>query len=161
MKKVFGAITNADLFLSGASLVCLVIITFTGVIARYIFNSSYVWGEEAMLSLIIWVIWFGGSALFRISSPVSIEIIVDLLPKIFQIIITVFSWLVGIALLSFLLRQSVNFVELMFNTKRVTPVLYIPKALVYSCIPISCFLMIINMTYRTYKTLRGAGKSEG
>ena len=154
MKKILRYIVNADLFLSGISLVCLIIITFTGVISRYVFNTSYVWGEEAMLALIVWVVWFGGSAAFRHGNPIRIEIVVDMFPKRIQKIFSVFICLISTALLLYLLLRSISFLELMYNSKRVTQVLHISKTLVYSCIPISCILMIVNMIHKTFISLR-------
>jgi len=154
MRNKIWYIVNADLLISGTALVFLIIITFTGVISRYVLNASFVWGEEAMLALIIWVVWYGGSAAFRYGNPIRIEIIVDMFPMRVQRIVTGIICLTSTVLLSYLFIRSIYFVELMYTTKRTTQVMYISKALIYSCIPISCVLMIINMICKTFITLR-------
>ena len=153
MKRIWRFIINADLLLSCTALVCLVIVTFTGVFARYLFNAPYIWGEEIMLALIIWVVWFAGSAIFRCGNPLCVEIFVDLLPKRIQKIITALICLTSVVLLTYLFIQSINFVQLMYRTSRATQVLRLPRWLMYSCIPISCALMIINMVSRAFTAL--------
>jgi len=145
-KKVFFFFKNLDLLLAGICFIVLVIVTFSGVLMRYLFSKPFVWQEEIQLWMFIWITFFGGSAAFRTRSHVGIEIIVDLLPesmqKAVQILISTFLVMV----LGYLCMQSWLLIQQFLRTNKTTSMLSIPAWLVYSAIPIGSVLMIINNT---------------
>lgn len=160
MKKLLAHIVRIDLYISCTALAVLILITFTGVITRYFFNAPYTWGEEVQLTLIVWVIWYGASAAFRYGNQICVDMVVDLFPQKVQKVIEIIIFLISAAMLVYLLSQSITYVAQLARTSRTTEVLHISKALIYSCMPISCALMILNYTYATWRdVILGQGKT--
>ena len=145
-KRTLDRILSIDLYIAIATLSALIIITFIGAIMRYAFNSPFAWQKEIQIGLIIWSVFFGGSAAFRMGNHIAIDIIVDRFPekvkKLFEIVI----YVIVIVVLAYLLFCSYKMVVQLSQGNRVTDILYIPKQYIYLCIPISCFLMIVNYT---------------
>lgn len=160
MKKILRHVVRIDLYISCTALAVLILITFTGVIARYFLNAPYTWGEEVQLALIVWVIWYGASAAFRYGNQICVDMVVDLFPKKVQKVIEIVIFLIAAVMLGYLFSQSVTYVSQLARTNRTTEVLHIPKALIYSCMPIGCGLMILNFTYATWRdVILGRGKT--
>ena len=70
-------------------LVALVVCTFLGVFARYLFNRPFNWLEEMQLAAMVWISFLMAGVCFRRGGHVAIEIIVDSLPERAQRVIEV------------------------------------------------------------------------
>lgn len=158
MKRVGKFLINVDVIISCLALIILIYVTFSNVILRYCFNSPYQWGEEVQMILIVWLIWFGGSAAFRTGNQICVDMILGLLPKGIQKMVGVVIYLLSVAVLLFLVKQGISYVAQLASTNRVTETLHIPRALIYSCMPISSFLMACNMTWAEIQEWRGGNK---
>lgn len=158
MKKILHFIANLDLYIACTTLVVLILVTFTGVISRYCFNAPYTWGEEVQLFMIVWTIWFAGSASCRYGQQICVDMVVDLFPKGFQKVLEVVIYFISVALLFYLFRQGISYVQQLYKTNRTTEILHISRALIYSCVPLCSLLMIINTTYATYQSIFGKKK---
>jgi len=58
----------------------IVVILFTGVVTRYVFNAPLFWGEEVTILCLIWLTFLGGAVLVRQDKHVTITIFTDMLP---------------------------------------------------------------------------------
>ena len=155
MKKIGKVLINLDLIISCIALAVLIWITFSNVILRYFLNAPYQWGEEVQMMLIVWVIWYGGSAAFRTGNQICVDMVLGLLPKTFQKVVNLVIFLISVAVLLFLMKQGFAYIAQLASTNRVTETLHIPRALVYSCMPVSCLLMVFNMGYAFVKEWKG------
>ena len=158
--KLLKALANIDLVISCSCLALLVFITFTNVILRYCFNAPYQWGEEVQMLLIVWVIWYGGSAAFRTGNQICVDMILGLLPKPVQKAANIVIFALSFAVLLFMFRQGMAYILQLFSTNRVTETLHIPRGFVYSCMPVGCLLMLLNMTYAFFRDLRKGDSSD-
>ena len=158
--KLLKSLANIDLVISCSCLALLVFITFTNVILRYCFNAPYQWGEEVQMLLIVWVIWYGGSAAFRTGNQICVDMILGLLPKPVQKAANVVIFALSFAVLLFMFRQGMAYITQLFSTNRVTETLHIPRGFVYSCMPVGCLLMLLNMTYAFFRDLRKGDSSD-
>ena len=59
-KKIKNIILNLDLYIAGLSFAVIVLVTFCGVLMRYVFHNPFVWEEEVQVGLFLWVVFFGG-----------------------------------------------------------------------------------------------------
>lgn len=55
--KRLKSLLNLDLLVASISLITLIIITFFGVLMRYIFNNPFVWQQEVQLWCFVWVVF--------------------------------------------------------------------------------------------------------
>ena len=83
-KSVIG---NLDIIVASIALIVLIIMTFAGVIMRYIVGQPFTWLEEVQLFCMVWIVFAAGGAAFRTGSHVAIEMVVEMFPKNIQKII--------------------------------------------------------------------------
>ncbi len=146
MKKysIQSILKNLDLIIAGIAFTAIVVVTFGGVIMRYIFNSPFVWQEEIQVSLFVWVVFFGGSAAFRTHSHVEIAMVYDALPRKGKKILSVLIFICVIFTLGYLCIKSFDLVKMFHTSNKSTSVLSIPSDVLYAIVPVCCALMIIN-----------------
>ena len=58
----------------------VVVVLFSGVVMRYVFNAPLFWSEEICLLGLVWLTFLGGAVLVRQDKNVSITVFSDLLP---------------------------------------------------------------------------------
>jgi TRAP-type C4-dicarboxylate transport system permease small subunit len=154
-EKMLYRVLNFDYFISGASLLVLIAVTFVGVIMRYFLNNPFMWGEEVQLWCFVWVVFFGASAAFRTGSHVAIDVLVDFFPKSIKKIVEVFAYLLVMAVLLYLLIHGTSLINQLASTGRTTNILKVNYSVVYSALPIGCVLMMISHTVSTVFALLG------
>ncbi|MCL2618084.1 MAG: TRAP transporter small permease [Defluviitaleaceae bacterium] len=149
--KLADIFKNLDLIVCGASFVVLVAITFSGVIMRYFVVRPFVWLEEVQIWMMIWITLFGASAGFRMNTHVSIEVLVSMLPRFVQKLLSLVVYIVVFLSLAYLMYQGLALVNQFHEMNRTTSVLRIPSAIIYSSIPIGCVLMVVNYTVYSFR----------
>ena len=141
---------NIDLVIAGFTLGAMILFTFIGVLARYVFNRPIYWGEEFQLLCIVIIVFFGAGAGFRTGSHVAIDFIVDLLPWKVQRTIVIIMYAFSMVIMVYFFVQSSMFVRQMFITQRITNILRIPFYVIYSAFPLGCLLVIVNYSIATF-----------
>ena len=152
LKVVF---LNLDLVLTSAVLTILVGLTCISVFSRYIFFRPIVWLEEVQLWCMVWLVYLGAGAVYRNGGHIAIEILVESFPKKVQRIIAAAVNVLMVFILLFLMVQGGRLVGQMLNTGRATSYTKVPYALIYSAVPVGCFLMICNMLAALYQLWKG------
>jgi len=146
---------NIDIIGAGIGLVLLVFLTLGGALCRYLLDSPFTWMEEIQSMLEVWVVFLGAGYGFRVGAHVSIEILVDALPKKIQKVIDPLIAVVVIGTLSYLLYQSIGYVNLFIRSERVSSYLQIPYKYIYVIVPVCCGLMIANYLFVVIKKMQG------
>jgi len=59
----------------------IVVVLFSGVVTRYLFNAPLFWSDEICLLGLLWLTFLGGAILVRQDKNVSITIFTDMLPR--------------------------------------------------------------------------------
>ncbi|GHS85720.1 hypothetical protein AGMMS49957_02420 [Synergistales bacterium] len=140
-------IFNLDIVVASISLVLLIILTFGGVIMRYLVGRPLTWLEEVQLACMVWIVFAAGGAAFRTGNHVAIEMVVDAMPKKAQKIMEYLIGVVVVLVIGYLFIQSIGFVKLFISSGRSTSMLNIPYALIYGVAPVSYIIMIISYFY--------------
>lgn len=153
--KYLKKLMHIDLVIACICLALMVFIVFSNVILRYCFNAPYQWGEEVEMLLIVWVIWYGGSAAFRTGNQICVDMVLGLLPQKAQKVVNVIIFILSFFVILFMFRQGLSYVLQLHDTNRVTETLHISRAFVYSCMPAGCFLMLINLTIAFIREMKG------
>ena len=150
--KILG---NAEAYVAGVVMVALVLATFLGVFARYIFNKPFNWLEEMQMAAMVWVTFLMAGVCFRRGGHVAIEIVVDSLPEKAQRVIAILIAAVVYFVLVYFFVSSVKFIQLFIKTGRKTPILQIPYTYVYGVGPVGAVLMMISYTVMLVQKIRG------
>lgn len=152
--------SRVDVVITSVCMILMVILTFVGVIMRYVFNSPIVWQEEAQLALIIWITFYGGSYAFREKSHIAIDIVVEALPIWLQHVVMTGIYLVTMGILAFMLQNGWQLLGQFLAMKKLTTSLRIPSAWIYSAVPVGLGLMMVSATLNMIQDI-GEWKTRG
>lgn len=150
-KSPWHVLGNLDLYFMVILLACLIVLTVGGVLKRYILRNPISWLEEIQALLFMWITFIGGSAAFRYASHVSIEILVDSLPKKIGGLIERFDVLLQLLILGYLCYQEFTYYFQLISTGKVTNLLRIPYSVAYLALPIGGVLMLVSMLWASYQ----------
>ena len=150
-KSPWHVLGNLDLYFIVILLACLIVLTVGGVLKRYILRNPISWLEEIQALLFMWITFIGGSAAFRYASHVSIEILVDSLPKKIGGLIERFDVLLQLLILGYLCYQEFTYYFQLISTGKVTNLLRIPYSVAYLALPIGGVLMLVSMLWASYQ----------
>lgn len=154
MKKLTHILKNIDMVIAALCLCALIVITFASVLSRYLLNAPFAWTEEVQMMLIVWAVFMGGSAAFRARAHIAIEVLVDALPPGVQTVVRYLSDAVVLVVLCYIGYQGLGYIGRQISIGRVTSILKIPGAFIYSIIPIGSLFMIVNFVMAEYKEFR-------
>ena len=60
--KASAILMNIDIVVASIILAILIVLTFLGVVWRYIFNAPFTWLEEVQTSCMVWIVFAGAGA---------------------------------------------------------------------------------------------------
>ena len=122
----------------------LSIVTFSQVIARYIFQAPLSWSEELARFLLLWLAMMSAAYAFKIKAHFALHFTVNYLPRRIQKLISIFvSLLVIIFLLGFI-YYSFKFV--IGVRGHLAPALQIPMEIPYSACIVGGLLMLFYVS---------------
>ncbi len=156
--KALSFLGNLDILVAALVLAILVVLTFLGVIWRYVLSAPFTWLEEVQMACLVWIVFAAGGAAFRTGNHVAIEMIVDLMPKKMQKIMNIVISVVVVAVVGYLFYQSIGFIQMFLKSGRSTSMLKIPYWLIYGIAPVSFILMIISWFYSLYTGVKSEAK---
>ena len=147
---------DLDIIVAAAVLSVLIVLTFMGVIWRYLFKAPFTWLEEVQLACMVWIVFAAAGAAFRTGNHVAIEMIVDMMPpkiqKVMEVVILV------VAVIGYLFKQSIGFIQMFLRSGRSTSMLKIPYAGIYGIAMVSYIDMIISYFYSLAKGVKSEAK---
>lgn len=147
LKTIIG---NLDILVASIALIILIVLTFSGVIMRYIVGKPYTWLEEVQIFCMVWIVFAAGGAAFRTGSHVAIEMVVEMFPQSVQKVIGYLIDVIVFAVIAYLFWNSFGFIQMFLKSGRSTSMLKIPLAFQYAIAPVSYVLMIISYFYAKY-----------
>lgn len=156
--KMLSFLGNLDIVVAAAVLAILVVLTFLGVIWRYVLSAPFTWLEEVQMACMVWIVFAAGGAAFRTGNHVAIEMVVDLMPKKIQKVVEILISAVVVIVIGYLFWQSIGFIQMFIKSGRSTSMLKIPFWLIYGIAPVSFILMIISYFYGIFTGVKSEAK---
>lgn len=156
--KVLSFLANLDIVVASVILAILIVLTFLGVIWRYIFNAPFTWLEEVQTSCMVWIVFAAAGAAFRTGNHVAIEMIVDLMPEKMQKVMNVLISIVVVVVVGYLFVESIGYIQVFLKSGRSTSMLHIPYAVVYGIAIVSYIDMIISYFYSMITGVKSEAK---
>lgn len=151
-------LANLDLMIAGMVLAILIVLTFAGVIWRYFLGKPFTWLEEVQTACMVWIVFSAAGAAFRMGNHVAIEMIVDLMPKALQKVMTILISVVVVAVLGYLFDKTIGFIQIFLRSGRATSMMKIPFWLIYG-IAIPAYIdMIVSYFYSIWKGVKSEAK---
>lgn len=121
------------------------------VFGRFVLNYSYVWAEELSRVLFIWLVLLGAGLGSLNNEHVSVTFFKDLAPPPVRRVFGILSALVIYAVCACIL---LGFQHLVSGYVSITPLLKIPKTLLYSAMPVMAVLTLIANTIFLFQLLK-------
>lgn len=154
----FYCLANLDIALASIVLAVLIILTFAGVIWRYILSRPFTWLEEVQMACMVWIVFSAAGAAFRLGNHVAIEMVVDLLPKVLQKVMTVLITIIVVSVIGYLFHKTVGFIEVFLRSERSTSMLNIPYWLIYGIALPAYIDMLASYFYSIWKGVKSEAK---
>ena len=151
-------LANLDLMIAGTVLAILIVLTFAGVIWRYFLGKPFTWLEEVQTACMVWIVFSAAGAAFRMGNHVAIEMIVDLMPRALQKVMTILISVVVVAVLGYLFDKTIGFIQIFLRSGRATSMMKIPFWLIYG-IAIPAYIdMIVSYFYSIWKGVKSEAR---
>jgi TRAP-type C4-dicarboxylate transport system permease small subunit len=121
----------------------MAVLVIANVVARYVFNHSFIWAEELSRYMMVWVGFLGSGLVLRVGAHIAVDVFQDLLPRRAAQALRAGVVVVLAAALLAMLWLGGRYVEFAWGQE--TPVLNWNFGLVYLAIPIGALLMLVHL----------------
>lgn len=121
-----------------------ILVVFSQVTSRYVFNNSLTWAEEMARYLQVWVVFLAAAAAIRTGSHISVDYATHNLSsryKKFLSIIVVFLTILFLCIVT--VYGFKLFIKIYHSTQR-SPAMQIPMFVPYLAIPVGGFFMLVE-----------------
>jgi tripartite ATP-independent transporter DctM subunit len=138
-----------------------IVILFSGVVARYVFNAPLVWSDELASILFLWLAMLGAVLAFRRDEHMRMTACVGMLSSPARAVLDTFATCAALAFLLLIARPACNFAAEQIAIT--TPALEITDAWRAAALPVGTILMALFAVLRLANTssLRTLGLSVG
>jgi TRAP-type C4-dicarboxylate transport system permease small subunit len=135
--------------LAGVLLVASVSLNFVNVIARYFFNASIYWAEEAMLFLMVGCVFLGNGVVAWSGRQIRMDVIVTMMPEKVREALNLASELVFIATATLIVVFAWPVIRDLYNfdqrSQSAEVPLFIPQALIPIGLSLMALLVIVRL----------------
>ena len=146
MKKFLQKYDKFEEYLLIGSLVFNVLLIFSQIFMRTLFNYSLSWTEELSRYIFIWQTWLGTSIALKYKQHIRVEILINIFKKAKnKKILEISVNLIWIAFSIFLLYAGTLLCKSMIARNVLSSGMRIPLVFVYSCLPISSLIVLIRL----------------
>ena len=146
MKKFLQKYDKFEEYLLIGSLVFNVLLIFSQIFMRTIFNYSLSWTEELSRYIFIWQTWLGTSIALKYKQHIRVEILINIFKKAKnKKILEISVNLIWIAFSIFLLYAGTLLCKSMIARNVLSSGMRIPLVFVYSCLPIRSLIVLMRL----------------
>ncbi len=139
-------------------LAAMTLVTFSQVVARYVFNTGAVWALELTQYLFAWLVLFGMSYGVKVGSHIGVDAFVRKMSPSMQRIVGIAAALFCMCYGAIVFIGSWNLVDFTYMLDIESEDLPIPQWAPYLILPIGFGLLFLRLTQVTYRILRGRQK---
>ena len=157
MKKIMN---NLEEYLLAVFMPLMCLIVFTNTVGRYTGLLSLPWAEEAARYLMIWMVFLGIAAAAKKNSHFAVEVLFLITPKVIHKFARTFILIMVVFFNLIVAGLAVKFVMNLERMGQVSPSLAIPMWIMYSAIPLGCFLMAVRSIQYFAKNFRATWNPE-
>ncbi len=133
----------------------MVLVTFSQVVARYVFNAGAVWALELTTFAFAWLVLIGVSYGIRRSAHIGVDAFVRLFPNPVQRFFGLVTVGAGLLYAGIILTGAFEYVGKLYKIGIGAVDLPIPRWIPYSVLVLSMVLMILRLLEAGWQILRG------
>ena len=136
-------------WIMAAMLLVQLVILFAGVIARYFFNSPFIWSDELASLLLVAITFLGGYSALVVGKLANVTMVVDRFsPGVQRVLITIRNLMI-IAVCVVISKNVIDMMGKPVIQKQVSSVLRMPMKYVYVVMPVSFLMMAFHSLVNT------------
>ncbi|HPC70702.1 MAG TPA: TRAP transporter small permease [Treponema sp.] len=137
----FNIVHIALVYLAQILMILMVLIIFTNVVLRYVFNSGLMWSEEVALLLAVWFIFIAMSIGVKQDLHINISVLPQKILKPF--VLTLLNKIKNIVVCLIAVVMLIDGWKLVqFTMTSIMPATKLPAGYLYAILPISAVIMI-------------------
>ena len=125
------------------------LVVLAQVIWRYFLHHPIVWSEEFARFCMAWITFLGSVIACRSDSLSRVDIVLVALPEKARKVLFVITDVLMLVITVILLRYSITLLNQPGTTQQISAALRLPMNLVYLCMPIGFFGIILQIVIRT------------
>ena len=133
----------------------LTISVFAQVIFRFVLKSSLAWTEELAIYCLVWLTILGAAYAMSLKAHIGVTFFTDLFPLRIRQGFFILATLASIVFYFILIIQGYDLMNQ--GMKQLSPVLAIPMGYIYAVIPVSGFLLVVNLIAVFVKEFKTGG----
>jgi C4-dicarboxylate transporter DctQ subunit len=133
----------------------MALVTFSQVVARYVFNTGAVWALELTQYLFAWLVLFGMSYGVRVGAHIGVDAFVKKMSAPVQRVVGIAAALLCMAYGAIVFIGSWNLVDFVYVLDIESEDLPIPQWTPYLILPIGFGLLFLRLTQVAYRIIRG------
>ena len=142
LKKIWN---NLEEYMVITLLTLMVILIFSQVVMRYVFQNSLAWSEELSRYLFVWLVWIGASYAAKESRHLKIEAFINLFSGKTKQKIRFLALIIFFAFSVYFAWQGSILIIKLFIAGGVSPAMRIPMYYAYASVPVGSGLMAIRL----------------
>lgn len=155
LARAYGVVLNGAGFAGGLAAWLAASLIIAAVVARYVFNYAIVFSAEYATYLVCFIVFIGASYTMRIRRHVTVDLVVNRLPKRAQEWLAVIQLVLCVLFSIAFLAHGINLVKTAFEFGTVSiTVMATPLAYLYLLIPIGFLLFAIESLIQLYGRIR-------
>jgi len=153
LQKIVHILHRAEEGLLAFLLAAMALVTFSQVVARYVFNTGVIWALELTTFLFAWLILMGMSYGIRIHTHIGVDAFVRIFNPPIQRLLGLVAIIAGLLYAGMLLFGSWEQVSLMFEIDMESEDLKVPLWVPLSVLIIGFILMIVRLLVIAWRVL--------
>ncbi|MDQ3460590.1 MAG: TRAP transporter small permease, partial [Deinococcota bacterium] len=127
-------------------------LSFYQVITRFVFGHPSVWSEVAARSIMIWFVFLGCAAAFRMGAMIAVELVYRLLPR--RLLVPVYSVVTLLTFLALVILAWQGYKMTLRVQLQALAGIWISIAWVYAAIPVGAAFCIVAVLARFVEVVR-------
>jgi len=160
LDKLFNGLRSVLFWFSVTAMSVMLVVIFSQVVTRYIFNYTPEWSEELARYLFVWVVFLGSALIMGESGHLAVQFVPNhfkgtAVGKALEVIIN----LSGYVFILILLFQGAKMTRVM--TFQTSPGMEISMSWIYSVIPLSAVLMLLYLARDTVRIVKSFSGPKG
>ncbi len=159
LERPFKQVLAVVRVLLGVLMLTAIAINFVNVVARRLFNEPIMWNEEALIYIIVWMVFMGAALVSWDGRHLRMDLLSSSLKGGWGKAVNAFAVAILIALCGYVIVHSYGVVAMFSETGQVSIAAENPMTLPHIAIPIGFVLMLVGELIRLRWHLAGAPAS--
>lgn len=157
MRSTLGKIED---IICAIALAFMTVLTFTNVVARYVFSASFSFSEEITTYLFVLLSLIGSASAARRKAHLGFTAIIDLMSFRVKKVISIFSYTLAFLFSSALFYYGLNMVMSQMRRGQVTAGMQWPEWIFGAFVPLGAFFIAVEFLFMLIDTISSKGGDE-